>query len=348
MGSQFKNIFSTKVYVHIIVWLLIFSLPNLLSYRNFENLTEKEALVASQFFRLGLVAYCYWVVIFYLAVYWLTPKFFYTKKYVEGLFVVTLAFAILMVFHSYIFKFIITTRDFHWNKSIVHHFPAYLLAIVSGMLYKVTNDQLTEDRIKHDKEEENMKTELSFLRSQISPHFLFNVLNNIVALVRLKSDELEPTIMKLSSLMRYMLYDTNENKVPITKEIQYLQSYIDLQIQRFGNKVKLNISIQVLDENVDIEPMLLIPFVENAFKHGIGNLPNPEIDIDIKVANGTLTFFVKNKVDKSNIDDKDKTNGIGLNNVGRRLNLLYKIKHDLKIVNENGFYLVTLFLNFNE
>ena len=115
----------------------------------------------------------------------------------------------------------------------------FLSIILVSTTYKTIYDRIKADAIAEEKQKENLKTELSFLRSQISPHFLFNVLNNIVALVRLKSDQLEPTILKLSSLMQYMLYDTDEEKVLLTDEAQYLQSYIDLQQQRFGSKVKI-------------------------------------------------------------------------------------------------------------
>src|SRR5205085_7019396 len=112
-----------------------------------------------------------------------------------------------------------------------------------------------------------LKSELSFLRSQISPHFMFNVINNIVALARKKSDLVEPSLIQLSQLMRYFLYDSNAEKVPLEKEVKYLENYIALQQQRIGNNIiKLNIS--GVHGGYEIEPMLLIPFVENAFKHG--------------------------------------------------------------------------------
>ena len=199
-----------------------------------------------------------------------------------------------------------------------------------------------------EKETENLKTELSFLRSQVSPHFMFNVLNNMVALARKKSDELEPSLIKLSSLLRYMLYETDESKVLVEKEVGYLQSYIDLQQQRFGNKVIINTNFGKIENGYTIEPMLLIPFVENAFKHGTGLIPDAQINIDLTVQNHQLNFSVQNRyVNGETFEVKDKTSGIGLNNVKRRLNLLYSNNHTLKIDKTDGWFTILLQLNLH-
>jgi LytS/YehU family sensor histidine kinase len=162
-----------------------------------------------------------------------------------------------------------------------------------------------------------------------------------VSLVRLKSDELEPTVLKLSSLLQYMLYDTDEEKVALADEAQYLQSYIDLQQQRFGAKVKITASLNVNGSTHSIEPMLLIPFVENAFKHGIGLIDKPEIKIELNTTENLLYFFVQNKYNPANVV-KDKTSGIGLANVQRRLALLYGKDYHLTIKAEDNIYAVSL------
>jgi LytS/YehU family sensor histidine kinase len=176
---------------------------------------------------------------------------------------------------------------------------------------------------------------------------MFNVLNNMVALARKKSDLLEPSLLKFSSLMRYMLYEADEDKVSLEKEIDYLQSYIDLQQQRFGKNVQVNVSLQKIDDNYEIEPMLLIPFVENAFKHGTGLIEGAMIKIQLKVENNKLDFMVQNKYDPSSTEVKDKTSGIGLTNVKRRLNLLYGNKQCLLITQTDNWFNVSLQLNLN-
>jgi LytS/YehU family sensor histidine kinase len=213
------------------------------------------------------------------------------------------------------------------------------------MVYTMVADKIKTDISAARVKQENLKTELSFLRSQISPHFLFNVLNNMVALVRMKSEELEPTIIKLSSLMQYMLYETDEDKVLLRSEAEYLQSYIDLQRQRFSEKLTLNVSIDVKEDWHTIEPMLLIPFVENAFKHGNGLVQNPVIDIYLKTDKNQLDFAVKNKYKNADVI-KDKTSGIGLANVKRRLELLYGHSHHLSIGRTEDTFTVSLQLTF--
>ena len=167
----------------------------------------------------------------------------------------------------------------------------------------------------------------------------------MLALSRLKSDQLEPTIFKLSSLMRYILYEADEEKVSLKKEIEYLQSYIDLQQQRLGEKVKLNVMMSLGEDDYEIAPMILIPFIENAFKHGIGNVEKPQIDIDLYTRNDALHFMVRNKYNSSVAETKDKTSGIGLVNVKRRLDLLYGNNHTLLITNKNDCFTVSLQLN---
>ena len=170
---------------------------------------------------------------------------------------------------------------------------------------------------------------------------MFNVLNNMVALARKKSDLLEPSLIKLSQLMRYMLYET-EDRVAIQKEVEYLESYIDLQKQRFGNTVKIETRFNTGGSVQEIEPMLLIPFVENAFKHGVGMVENPQIIIDLKVDGNRLHFNVSNHYVENSGEVKDSASGIGLVNVNRRLKLLYPGKHTLQINPANGNFVVDL------
>jgi LytS/YehU family sensor histidine kinase len=154
--------------------------------------------------------------------------------------------------------------------------------------------------------------------------------------------------MKLSNLMQYMLYETDEEKVLLATEVEYLRSYIDLQQQRFGSKVKLNVCFDVKEDWLSIEPMMLIPFVENAFKHGVGMIEDPEINIKLKTDNRQLLFEVSNKYNSGETKEvKDKTSGIGLQNVSRRLNLLYGKQHKLEIRPENGWFNVSLKLNLH-
>ena len=239
-----------------------------------------------------------------------------------------------------LFHILNISRRFSIYNSVKHNFIPFVFTVAVSAAYKTISDKTRTDLWISDLQSQNLKSELSFLRSQMSPHFLFNVMNNITAMIRLKSGDLEPTVMKLSSLMQYMLYETDEDKVVLKSEAEYLKAYIDLQQQRFGDELNLKVLFDIKEDWHSIEPMLLIPFVENAFKHG-GQLQHPEIQISLSVGNNELYFTVMNKFE-DNQSIKDKTSGIGLANVRRRLELLYPDKHRLNIENKNGYFTIQL------
>jgi len=332
------------VLTHSIVWAFVFSLPFILTSshegESHENDSERFTYVP-----LNTITNIFWVGLFYFNAYILTPKFIYKKKYPLYCIFILAIFSAIMLVHGVFFEWLITDRDFNFLNSSYHNLLPLLFSITISTAYKSIIDQSKADELAKEKQQENLKTELSFLRSQISPHFLFNVLNNMVAMVRLNSDELEPTILKLSSIMQYMLYETDEEKVLLKSEVEYLKSYIDLQKQRFGTKLALNVLFDIQEDWHTIEPMLLIPFVENAFKHGTGILKNPKIEIELKAENGKLYFFVRNRFIETETT-KDKTSGIGLVNVKRRLELLYYNRHHLTINKTDNWFTASLELTF--
>ena len=220
-------------------------------------------------------------------------------------------------------------------------FP-YVMAWVFSTSVKFSMDYLGLERKRKESENENLKSELALLRSQISPHFMFNVLNSLTALARKKSDGLEPIIIKLSQLMRYTIYHSAVPKVDLETELEYLQNYIDLQRLRFGHHIAIHFAKDVYQPDFQIEPMLLISFVENAFKHGSGLVTNPSINIAIKCKDSILNFDVRNKFIPGT--EKDATHGVGLKNVKRRLELLYEHQYDLKILDEAPWFIVNLTL----
>lgn len=234
-----------------------------------------------------------------------------------------------------------------FNTHMLMSIFIFVFIFACSVAYKTIRDKFISDRLAKEKETEHLKTELSLLRSQASPHFMFNVLNNMVALARKNSNQLEASLIKFSSLMRYMLYETGEEKVSLENEEEYLQSYIDLQQQRLSKKVAVTVNLCRPDKPYEIDPMLLIPFVENAFKHGTGFIENPKIDIELKAIDNILYFRVSNSYDPELQQVKDKASGIGLANVRRRLDLLHHGKYTLNITKENGMFTVSLQINLS-
>jgi two-component system, LytTR family, sensor kinase len=204
--------------------------------------------------------------------------------------------------------------------------------------FKTVSEYLKNEKKQSHAEKEKLNSELSFLKSQVSPHFLFNTLNNLYTLASVNSKDTAPAIMKLSEMMRYMIYESEDEKVWLSKEIEYLESYVELQKLRVPPDVDINFTIESDNERKLIAPMLLVPFIENAFKHGISYRHGSFIDIKIKAWDNFISIKVKNSVNTN--ADKDKTSGIGLQNVKRRLELLYPNKYRLELrQSDTEFYI---------
>ncbi len=337
------------VAMHIAAWVLLFSLPNLLrpSFSGGEQPHRPEGDETANFFIMRLNDLCL-VGFFYLNALVLFPRLVYKRKYIFYLLAVAACFTLITLQnYSLVKAFANPGPGYTLQKHAFFIFFICLFILACSIAYRTIKDKMHADNLAQEKENEFLKTELSLLRSQVSPHFMFNVLNNMVALARRQSDQLEPSLIKLSSLMRYMLYEAGEEKVSLEKETEYLQSYIDLQQQRFGKKVSIQTIFHQPDKVYYIEPMLLIPFVENAFKHGTGMIDQAMIQIELEAKNNVLQFTVTNKYNEDSAEVKDRASGIGLTNVARRLELLYQQKHKLHIKKEGGFFITSLTINLS-
>lgn len=285
--------------------------------------------------------------LFFLNTEWLVPRIL-RKHGVPAylLSVVTLAFSFFllqgvikgMLFHKPV---LISPREY---MPIVFS-VLFVTAVSTG--YGLVSFLISEERSRQAQQQERMQSELSFLRSQISPHFIFNVLNSIIYLIRSKSALAEAVTFKLSELMRYMLYESGDAHIPLAKEISYLKNYIELQKIRFEEDVDIRLSIEGDAAVQMIEPMLMIPFVENAFKHGIGMVHQPLIDIRLDIHPDDLHFYIRNKISGDPAEGKDNSSGIGLRNVKRRLELLYPDAYRLDIQEGSEWFEVTLYLRFS-
>jgi len=291
----------------------------------------------------------------YFSVYFLLPRFLLRKKYF--LFVLWLVvFSIPIIFIEIVIGYYIQGPLLLPNLELDLSFFGYdrflnvFLSIYSFSLL-ATAIKLIKILFTYRQEKALLKTqsltsELAMLRSQINPHFLFNTLNNIDTLVSINPEKASNSIIKLSEIMRYMLYDANADFVPLDKEIEYLKSFVSLQLLRLKNQNFVSFTIDGDINNKKIPPMLIIPFVENAFKHGRKNVKAPGVIINIQISSTTYIFEIVNYTSTTEVNEKDGVGGIGLHNMQRRLDLLYKDKYELDINTDNGKYSVLLKLTY--
>jgi hypothetical protein len=329
------------VSLHVLIWGAVLLLPFL--FEGPEEFYGQIGPLTCNFFTLANILH---IGLFYFNAFYLYPRLLTRKKW--GFYMVWIVGLIAGLYHI---KMLILIT---WFPVLARAeaafaftlFPIVFFLLVSTM-YRLVLDKLNHDRERSKQQAEQLSTELKFLRSQVSPHFLFNVLNNLVSMARHKSNMLEPALIKLSGLMRYMLYDSTGRKVTLSAEAGYLNDYIELQRLRFGDRVDICVDILYENSSAEIEPMLLIPFVENAFKHGVGPIENPFIRIALKQQGTGLSFSVENKFGFDRASN-DEASGIGLANVRARLNLLYPDSHQLTVNEENNVFKINLQLQLND
>ena len=345
------KLLSKPILLHLLFWACLLALPILLG-PNSQSQNPEEIQRHFQwnlfFFVFGLAN----IPIFYINTEILIPKVLKRYNLLAYLALLIIGYFIMVGLNDLIFDLLFKDslppqrprsgsggmKRFTYLRIIFQ----YLFIIAIGISYRFLSDNMKEQEEKKEEENERLKSELSFLRSQISPHFMFNVLNSIVSLSRRRPESVEPVVIKLSELMRYMIYETSDSKVAISKEANYLESYIELQRLRFGNDIDIEFKSDLSSTSGNIEPMLLIPFVENAFKHGVGMIDKPTISIQLLDNPTYLHFVVKNKTSNQVMEKKDENSGIGLTNVRRRLELLYPENHELNITENANTYNVDL------
>jgi hypothetical protein len=291
----------------------------------------------------------------YVNLYVLYPRFFVRRQY--GMYTLT---AILLLFAGSLMNRAVTELWFEplffpdsttpepifvWYmlfKGMVWFLsPVLLLTLVVKILQHWYQQEQRQQKM----EQEQLSAELNFLKAQVHPHFLFNTLNNLYALTLQSSPAAPAVVLKLSELMSYMLYDSQVPVISLQREVQHIRNYIELEQLRYGNRLDVSLNVSGETGQVSIAPLLLIPFVENAFKHGVSEeTDHVWITIDIKVKQGWLIVKVENSYTDGPApagEAKDK-NGIGMQNVTRRLNLVYPGAHELVVSKEAGRYGVDL------
>ncbi|OQP67424.1 hypothetical protein A3860_03495 [Niastella vici] len=355
----------SDAFIHVFAGLAFLTLPLL-----FMSGQTNNGGVISIVFSLGYWAFCLtYILIFYLNTYFLIPRLYFTRKYLFYIAIVLILF--VLVSYSRPFELLLQHHqpraepppaDMFMTEHGVYDEPGgpprgpgprsmridivsiflYIMTIALGMAIQVTRQWRTSLQQIARAEADKAQAELSFLKAQINPHFLFNTLNNIYSLAITKNDKTADSIMKLSNIMRYVTDDVSHHFVPLQLEVDCINDFIELQRLRLSKKVTVDFTIKGKLENKTIVPLLLITFVENVFKYGISNHENATITIQIVADERSITFYCHNKIFKP-ASTMQRT-GIGIANAKKRLEHLYPNKHLLNITNENGFFSVELIL----
>ena len=293
-------------------------------------------------------------IIFYATAFFIVPHFLRLKKITLLIITLISLFVFINVFESFI--------DYYWlvgffsteSESYLAYFRynvgSSFFILLLGLSYALIKSWFQSEKLKRVLHEEKLITEMAFLKAQINPHFLFNVLNSFYAKA-LKNDvpELADGIAKLAELMRYMVYETNDDRVALEKEIYHLQNFIKIYQLRIAENddVLINLVTKGDIQSAKLSPMLLIPFVENAIKHGVNPKLKSVINISVEVQNNTLDFKVTNTVHNNANGIKDTSSGFGLDNLKKRLSILYSNAHLIEVKEESGVFISLLNLKLD-
>lgn len=361
------NIQAKEVGLHVLGWFLFFSL-----IIGFISYSPQQGMESGWFTSGFLFFILIYVFIFYVNSYVLVPKFFLTRKYVLYFSILLGLFLIVCFLQPYDH---VLSMHRHHHPHFQEGFPfppppkppgfgndmppgdglrprPKHLDIVSVVLFltvwsfstamQITRQWRDTQRRALQAEADKVNAELSFLKAQINPHFLFNTLNNIYSLAIIKSEQTPNAVMKLSNILRYITDDARQDFVPLQNEVNSVANYIELQKLRLTNKVEIRFAVQGQLEGKHVSPLLFLTFIENAFKYGVSSHEPCVISIEITAEEKSIEFFCQNKILVKEADEERV--GVGVNNARKRLDYLYPGKHLLRIQKDNGNFSVHLTL----
>ncbi len=336
--SKAKSTFQREVPYHLLLWVLLIG-PH--SYFN-SSLIDKSGSIflLNLGVKVGLL-----ILITYINIYYLIPKFYQTKRYTSYIILLGVLFSLFIYANSQI-EIYLSDSMTSLESFLFNFFNISRYTVISFLLYGLRGN--FEQKEKLDQMHlEKLQSEINYLRAQINPHFLFNTLNNLYGLALEKSDRVPDVIIRLSKMMDYMLYELEGTKVPLKRDLENLENYIDLERIRQGNNafIKYSVTGDVADQLV--EPLLMLPLVENAFKHGVNQLiTGAYLEIAVHVTDITLLFKVKNNYSAKCPEEKQIHSSIGLSNLQKRLELFYPMNHKLQITKTDNLYEVLLKIEF--
>lgn len=341
-----------RLSLHAIAWIIVIIIPLYLS----NALGSGNQHKLYEFYLHTLSA----AVIFYVGYLWLVPRFFLQERIITyaliliGLILVT-HFITNYIGENYLYDQVQDEKFMKALESILgkdenfrppmkafgffNHFLSSVLlsgfAIGLGVMEKLKQNEKKQKEM----EKEKLDSELAFLKNQVSPHFFFNTLNNIYSLIGIDGPTAQDSVLKLSKLMRYLLYESEQGQTQMSSEIEFINNYLDLMKLRLNSTVELTLNFPKEYADFSIPPLLFIPFIENAFKHGISYNHPSFIHIAMEIEHGQIRFISENSIGRSSQKGDMQHSGIGLENVRKRLGLLYPDNHRLTIdQNEKSFH----------
>lgn len=341
MGGNFTF---RKFLIHLFSWLALY-----LFTCSVNTINSNYGLL----FWINNLYYSYFISIpaAYLVVYYLFPRFLYKKKFFLFVLYLLIVLVVSIILTRIVYYYIVLPvkwpealeKTKFWGFSYLDGFSAKFVVIGLLAFVELTRKWVNEQKEKHRLEKEKLADELKLIKSQLSPHFLFNTLNNIDSLIYQDQKKASGAVVKLSDLLRYVLYDASQEQVSLKDEIDFISNLLDLQRLRISNNEDIVFNVTGNVSNLKIAPMLLIPLVENMFKHGSQMGESPLFVINIEVSNNRFHFFCKNyQREDQNIDNRS---GIGLQNVRKQLELLYKDRYSFDIDKTNKEFKIDLFID---
>jgi two-component sensor histidine kinase len=342
------------IFLHIAGWAILFILPTFLIY---EDSSHNILFLFIAYLNAAFLAF-----VFYMNYLWLVPRFFFRGKKALYFIAAVILIACTCFLYEYADDSLVMTmkkqedtrqpREISAPDSPKHKppraWPVYNFMLNSfliagfGLGLRFSEKLIQNEKKRKEAEKEKLNSELAFLKNQISPHFFFNTLNNIYSLVETNTKDAQEAILKLSKLMRYLIYETEQGTTLLSREIEFMKHYIDLMKLRINQKVGLKVDFPKLREDIAIQPLLFIPFIENAFKHGISYRDQSFIRIKMQIDKGILLFTCDNSMGAHSESSLNSGSGIGLENITKRLALLYPGKHTLNITRTDNQYSISL------
>ena len=344
--NYITNITANKYGQHILFWLftVIFTCFIEYSIAHGDILSILSKQIINVFF---------YAILVYFNIYFLVPNYFQDKRYPT--YFILLILSVIIITPIYSFTLYLKFYNDPIARANLLSFQNYyylfnFFIIGSSTVFVIIKDWILQKREKKELEKRNIQTELNFLKTQINPHFLFNTLNSLYALTIKKSDNAPEIVIKLSEMMRYMLYECNEKKVPLSNELNYLQNYIALEKLRQTHNVDIQFIVEGKVKDQMIAPLIFISFLENSFKHGLTNKLNTGfVHVYFKIDKDIIHCTIENS--KPDVIPSSAINingGIGLENVKKRLELIYPNNHSLSIKETAETFKVDLDIRFIE